>query len=181
MRIHAALTCLLLATASTALHAQRVGEFSLRAGSAIATPADGVLGGAGPAVEASFGTRFGSVVILLEGAYLGISDVRHVWRYGLGARGEFGQGEWRPYVVGGMGGYSDEGRRLESFDGEQFPSSLSWFGVNAGAGLRREFGRSPFSLMAETRVHVRAQRVYPENNVLAVEMISVLAGGTVSW
>jgi hypothetical protein len=164
-----------------ALEAQRFGEVSLRGGAAIATPADSVVGGTGPAVEASFGTRFGPVVILLEGGYLGVSSERHVWRYGVGARYEFGKGRWRPYVVGGLGGYDDKGRRLEVVDGVEFVSDLSWFGINAGAGVRYGLRGSPFSLLAESRLHVRMQRVYPEYDLGQLEIVTVMVGGAVSW
>ena len=183
----AALTCrgalaaLALTIAPLTLQAQRFGEVSLRAGAAIATPADSVIGGTGPTVEASFGTRFGSVVILLEGGYLGVSADRHVWRYGVGARYEFGSGAWRPYVVGGLGGYEDIGRRLEVIDGYQFVSDMSWFGVNAGAGVRRGFAGSPLSLLAESRLHVRMQRVYPDYDLPRLELVTVMLGGAVSW
>ena len=181
MSVRALAACLLLMVSSSALHAQRLGEFSLRAGAAIATPADSIVGGTGPALEASYGTRFGPIVVLLEGGYLWVSDLRHVWRYGIGVRGEFGHGGWRPYLVGGLGGYSDTGRRLESIEGQEFVSSLSWFGVNGGAGVRREFGRSPLSLMAESRFHVRMQSAYPDTRVVGLEIISVMLGGVVSW
>ena len=170
-----------LLTAPVTLSAQQFGEVSLRAGAAIATPADSVVEGTGPAIEASFGTRFGSVVILLEGGYLGVSSDRHVWRYGVGARYEFGKGAWRPYVVGGLGGYDDKGRRIEVIDGYQFVSDLSWFGMSGGAGVRHGFGRSPLSLLAESRFHVRMQRVYPDYDLAKLELVTVLVGGVVSW
>lgn len=181
MSLRAACVAFALLTTPAVLEAQHFGEVSLRAGPAIATPADSVVGGTGPAIEASFGTRFGPVVILLEGGYLGISADRHVWRYGVGARYEFGNGEWRPYAVVGLGGYDDKGRRLEVVDGYQFVSDLSWFGVNAGAGVRRGFGRSPFSLLAESRLHVRTQRVYPDYDLGQLELVTVMLGGAVSW
>jgi len=162
-------------------HAQRIGEFSLRGGAAIATPADSVVGGTGPSVEASFGTRFGSFVVLLEGGYLGVSSDRHVWRYGAGLRYEIGHGPWRPYVVGGLGGYDDTGRRLDSIEGVVFTSDLSWFGVNAGLGVRRGLEHSPFSLLAESRMHIRMQEAYPQVGKVGLELVTVLVGGTVSW
>jgi len=162
--------------------AQRIGEFSLRGGTATATPAsDSVVGGTGPSVEASFGTRFGSFVVLLEAGYLGVSSDRHVWRYGVGARYELGRGPWRPYLVGGLGGYDDTGRRLENIEGVVFTSDLSWFGINAGLGVRRAFEHSPFSLLAESRLHVRMQEAYPEMGAIGLELVTVLVGGTVSW
>jgi hypothetical protein len=172
---------LALAIPHAALHAQRFGEFSVRGGAAIATPADSVVGGTGPAVEAAFGTRFGAVVILLEAGYLGVSSERHLWRYGVGARYEFGQGAWRPYVVGGLGGYDDKSRRIEVIEGYQFTSDLSWFGVNVGAGVRHDFERSPLSLLAESRMHVRMQRVYPEYDLPKLELVTLMLGGAVSW
>jgi hypothetical protein len=172
---------LVLVVPRAAAHAQGFGEVSLRAGMAIATPGDSVVGGTGPAVEASFGTRFGPVVILLEGGYLGVSSERHVWRYGAGARFEFGKGEWRPYVVGGLGGYDDKGRRREVVDGYEFVSDLSWFGVNAGAGVRHGFAGSPFSLLAEGRMHIRMQRVYPDYDLAELELVTVMVGGVLSW
>ena len=181
MTRHGVLAALALVLAPAALEAQRFGEVSLRAGAAIATPADSVVEGTGPAIEASFGTRFGPVLILLEGGYLGISSERHVWRYGVGARYEFGKGAWRPYVVGGLGGYDDVGRRLEVIDGYQFVSDLSWFGVNAGAGVRHGFAGSPFSLLAESRLHIRMQRVYPDYDLPKLELVTVTVGGAVSW
>jgi hypothetical protein len=172
---------LALVLGASALPAQRIGEFSLRGGVAIATAGDSVTSGAGPSVEASWGTRFGRVVVLLEGGYLGVSSVRHVWRYGVGARYEFGHGEWRPYLVGGFGGYDDSGRRIEYVDGTSFTSDLSWFGVNGGVGVRKSFGRSPLALLAESRLHVRVQNVQPETNMVRLELVTVLVGGTVSW
>jgi hypothetical protein len=172
---------LVLVVPRAAAHAQGFGEVSLRAGMAIATPGDSVVGGTGPAVEASFGTRFGPVVILLEGGYLGVSSERHVWRYVAGARFEFGKGEWRPYVVGGLGGYDDKGRRREVVDGYEFVSDLSWFGVNAGAGVRHGFAGSPFSLLAEGRMHIRMQRVYPDYDLAELELVTVMVGGVLSW
>ena len=76
---------LLLAALPATSEAQRIGEFSLRGGAAIATAADSVVSGTGPSLEASFGTRFGPVVVLLEGGYLGVSTERHVWRSGIAA------------------------------------------------------------------------------------------------
>lgn len=183
MSVRIALASALLAFVFGAVpaHAQRIGEFSVRGGAAIATPADSVEGGTGPSVEASFGTRFGPVVVLLEGGYLGVSSERHAWRYGVGVRYEIGPGPWRPYLVGGLGGYDDTGRRLENVDGVVFTSDLSWFGVNAGAGVRRGFGSSPFSLLAESRLHIRMQNAFPENDTVGLELVTVLVGGTVSW
>jgi hypothetical protein len=172
---------LVMALPSGAAEAQGFGEVSLRAGATLATPGDSVVGGSGPAVEASFGTRFGSVVILLEGGYLGVSSERHVWRYGGGARYEFGQAAWRPYVVAGLGGYDDKGRRREVVDGVEFVSDLSWFGVNVGAGIRHELGRSRFSLLAESRLHIRMQRVYPDYDLGELELVTVMVGGVLSW
>ena len=181
MTRHGALAALALLLSPVALEAQRFGEVSLRAGATIATPADSVVGGTGPAIEASFGTRFGPVVILLEGGYLGVSSDRHVWRYGVGARYEIGKGAWRPYVVGGLGGYEDIGRRLEVIDGYQFVSDMNWFGVNVGAGVRHGFDGSPFSLLAESRLHVRMHRVYPDYDLAKLELVTVMLGGAVSW
>lgn len=164
-----------------AVRAQGFGEVSLRAGAAVATPGDSVAGGTGPAFEASFGTRFGPVVILLEGGYLGVSSERHLWRYGGGARYEFGTTEWRPYVVAGLGGYEDKGRRREVVDGVEFSSDLNWFGVSAGAGIRRGIGHSPLSLLAESRLHLRMQRVYPDDDLGKLELVTVMVGGTLSW
>jgi hypothetical protein len=84
-------------------------------------------------------------------------------------------------VVGGLGGYDDSGRRIENVDGVQFTSDLSWFGVNIGGGVRRGFGRSPFSLLAESRLHIRVQNVYTDASTVALELVTVMAGGTVSW
>jgi hypothetical protein len=164
-----------------AAEAQGLGEVSLRAGAAIATPGDSVVGGTGPAFEASFGTRFGPVVILLEGGYLGVSSERHLWRYGGGARYEFGKAEWRPYVVAGLGGYEDKGRRREVVDGVEFVSDLNWFGVNLGAGIRHGLGQSRLSLLAESRLHLRMQRVYPDNDLGKLELVTVMLGGVLSW
>jgi len=172
---------LALAASPRASRAQGFGEFSLRGGLSIATPGDSVVGGAGPAIETSFRARFGPVVILLEGGYLGVSSERHVWRYGGGARYEFGKAEWRPYLVGGLGGYQDKGRRREVVDGVEFVSDLSWFGVNVGAGVRHELGRSRFSLLAESRLHLRMQRVYPDYDLGQLELVTVMAGGVLSW
>jgi hypothetical protein len=177
----AALGVLLALASPPAARAQVFGEFSLRGGLAIATPDDSVVGGAGPAVETSFGARFGPVVILLEGGYLGVSSERHVWRYGGGARYEFGKAEWRPYLVGGLGGYQDKGRRREVVDGVEFVSDLSWFGVNVGAGVRHDLGRSRFSVLAESRLHLRMQRVYPDDDLGQLELVTVMAGGVLSW
>jgi len=179
---HAVLGALLALVAKpAATHAQGFGEVSLRAGAAIATPGDSVVGGTGPAVEASFGTRFGPVVILIEGGYLGVSSERHLWRYGVGARYEFGKGAWRPYVVGGLGGYDDKGRRREVVDGYEFVSELSWFGVNVGAGIRRGLAQSRFALLAESRLHIRMQRVYPDYDLGRLELVTVMVGGVLSW
>ena len=163
------------------LHAQRIGEFSVRVGAATAAGTDSVVTGTGPAVEASFGTRFGRVVILLEGGYLGVSAERHAWRYGVGARYEFGTAAWRPYAVVGLGGYDDKGRRLENVEGQVFTSDLSWFGVNAGGGVRREFAGSPWGVTAEARMHVRMQQAFPENDTVGLELVTLLLGGVVSW
>jgi hypothetical protein len=172
---------LVLALPCGAVEAQGVGEVSLRAGAAIATPGDSVVGGAGPAFEASFGTRFGPVVILLEGGYLGVSSERHVWRYGGGARYDFGKADWRPYVVAGLGGYEDKGRRREVVDGVEFVSDLAWFGVNVGAGIRRGLAGSRFSVLAESRLHIRMQRVYPDYDLGQLELVTVMLGGVLSW
>ena len=63
----------------------------------------------------------------------------------------------------------------------EFASDLSWFGVNAGAGVRHGFAGSPFALLAEGRMHVRMQRVYPEYDLAELELVTILVGGVLSW
>jgi len=168
---------LALAASPRASRAQGFGEFSLRGGLSIATPGYSVVGGTGPGRRDVLRRALRSRRDPARGWIPGVSSERHVWRYGGGARYEFGKAEWRPYLVGGLGGYQDKGRRREVVDGVEFVSDLSWFGVNVGAGVRHELGRSRFSLLAESRLHLRMQRVYPDYDLGQLELVTVMAGG----
>lgn len=162
-------------------HGEPIGEATLRLGASSATTDDEARSGTGPSVEGAFGPRFGPVVVMLEGGYHGISSDRHLWRYGLAARTEFGHGAWRPYLVGGLGGYSDNWRAPNEFDGLISENQVSWFGGSLGAGVRHGFAGSALSLSAEGRVHARLQDVGPPQGEAAVEFLTLYAAGHVAW
>lgn len=82
---------------------------------------------------------------------------------------------------GGLGGYEDKGRRRELVDGVESVSDHNWFGVNVGVGIRRGLAESRFSLLAESRLHIRMQRVYPDYDVGRLELVTVMVGGVLSW